>query len=332
MENELISVIIPVYNSEAWIERCVRSVQNNTYQNLEIICINDGSSDNSLALLKRMQAEDDRIIVIDQKNGGVSAARNAGLKQAHGEYIAFVDSDDWVHRQYFEKLLFFGKKYNADAVCCMHNNTSEYNESSVLREAAAPSDIRVLNAKEALNFFETKGSIWGKLYRSRILQGKSFVKDMCWGEDIFFNFTVYPHADIIVYFPSHLYFYFSREASLVRSATSEKRLELCRRCLKAVDDYPALYRESLLSESVKNILSYRYENMFSSFRDRTRSECNNLFKTARSHFGYLSMKKRIIFYLFWAFPGLYRIFRIQKDRSLLVWEKQMRTGSGGQKR
>ena len=101
----MISVIIPVYNTEVYLPRCLDSIINNDYRNLEIICINDGSTDNSLSVLREYEKEDERIIVIDVPNGGVSNARNIGLDMASGEFIAFVDSDDWVHRQYFSVLV-----------------------------------------------------------------------------------------------------------------------------------------------------------------------------------------------------------------------------------
>ncbi|MCM1010137.1 MAG: DUF1732 domain-containing protein [Fusobacterium sp.] len=102
MKNPIISVIIPVYNTEKYLRQCLDSVVNQTYKNLEIICINDSSPDNSLAILEEYAAKDERIIVINQKNAGVSAARNAGLDRATGEYIAFVDSDDWIEPECYE--------------------------------------------------------------------------------------------------------------------------------------------------------------------------------------------------------------------------------------
>ena len=94
-EKPLISVIIPVYNTEAYLERCLVSVLSNTYRDLEVICINDGSTDGSLEILNAFARQDERVTVIDKKNGGLSAARNDGLRRATGEWIAFIDSDDW---------------------------------------------------------------------------------------------------------------------------------------------------------------------------------------------------------------------------------------------
>ena len=96
MEKVMISVIVPVYNVENYLGKCLDSLINQTYKDIEIICINDGSTDNSLNILREYEQMDSRIIIIDQKNGGLSNARNIGLKEAAGEYIMFVDSDDWI--------------------------------------------------------------------------------------------------------------------------------------------------------------------------------------------------------------------------------------------
>ena len=101
----LLSVIIPVYNVEPYLEQCLDSVINQTYKNLEIICINDGSTDNSLKILEKYQKKDNRIKLINQKNKGLSEARNAGLDVAKGEYIAFVDSDDYLELNAYEEAM-----------------------------------------------------------------------------------------------------------------------------------------------------------------------------------------------------------------------------------
>ena len=116
MEEMKISVIIPVYNTAEYLPRCLDSVLQNTYQNLEIICVNDGSTDDSAAVLKRYAESDSRIIVVNKINEGVSAARNIGLDIATGSFVAFIDSDDWVHSKYFEVMMHFQIKFNADIV------------------------------------------------------------------------------------------------------------------------------------------------------------------------------------------------------------------------
>ena len=114
----ILSVIVPVYNSEKYLERCVESVMASSLKNLEIILVNDGSSDCSDKLCDRLAQRDKRIVVIHQQNAGVSAARNRGLEKAEGKYFAFVDSDDYIEPDMYEKMIASMEKNNADLVCC----------------------------------------------------------------------------------------------------------------------------------------------------------------------------------------------------------------------
>ena len=126
-----ISVIIPVYNVEKYLRRCLESVINNTYTNLEIICINDGSSDNSLKILNEYAARDSRVVVFSKSNGGLSSARNKGIKKSTGEYITFIDSDDWVHPQFFEILIQSLQNDNTDAAICGFSQVEKYEDTFI---------------------------------------------------------------------------------------------------------------------------------------------------------------------------------------------------------
>ena len=112
----MISIVVPIYNSEKWLEKCVKSLINQTYQDIEILLINDGSKDRSLEICNEYAKKDNRIVVIDKENEGVSATRNLGIKKAQGEFIQFVDSDDYADVQMCEKLL--NAIENVDLVVC----------------------------------------------------------------------------------------------------------------------------------------------------------------------------------------------------------------------
>ena len=105
MEMPYISVIVPVFNVEAYVETCIRSIMEQTYRNLEIIIVDDGSTDNTGNICKSLAQEDDRIIVISQKNGGVVRARNTGIEKASGKYMGFVDGDDWIEKDMYEQMV-----------------------------------------------------------------------------------------------------------------------------------------------------------------------------------------------------------------------------------
>ena len=126
----LISIIIPVYNVRKYLEECLDSVINQTYKNIEIICVNDGSTDNSLELLYEYSKKDSRIKIIDKKNGGVSSARNLGIKNAIGEYIYFVDSDDWIELNLIEEFVNVIKTEEVDIVRCNHYKNQNENNIS----------------------------------------------------------------------------------------------------------------------------------------------------------------------------------------------------------
>ena len=115
-KDDKVSIIIPVYNGEKHLVECLNTIQNQTYSNLEIICINDGSKDNSLSILKEYQNKDNRFIIIDQKNSGQSKARNEGICRASGKYISFVDCDDFIELNMIEKMVLKAESTNADIV------------------------------------------------------------------------------------------------------------------------------------------------------------------------------------------------------------------------
>ena len=109
-----VSIIVPVYNVEKYLEKCLDSLVNQSLHDIEIICVNDGSKDDSLDILEKYAKKDSRIKIINKQNQGLSAARNDGLKVAAGEYVGYVDSDDWVDLNFYEKLYESAKKYNAE--------------------------------------------------------------------------------------------------------------------------------------------------------------------------------------------------------------------------
>ena len=122
-----VSVIVPIYNVEKFLKRCLDSIINQTLKDIEIICVNDGSTDGSAEILDQYKNLDNRIIVLNCKNQGPSVARNTGMKIARGEYVSFVDSDDWIDNDFLEKLYVAAKKHDADAACTYINRVYKLN-------------------------------------------------------------------------------------------------------------------------------------------------------------------------------------------------------------
>ncbi|HDT8036797.1 TPA: glycosyltransferase family 2 protein, partial [Enterococcus faecalis] len=138
---KLVSVVIPVYNVEKYVEKCLDSVINQTYQNLEIIIVNDGSTDNSLSVCQKKKLSDSRIKLINKENGGLSSARNAGIECAQGEFICFIDSDDWIELDYIEVLLNGMENTNVDISVIQMIKVKDFNKIAFQSESQTKWDI-----------------------------------------------------------------------------------------------------------------------------------------------------------------------------------------------
>ena len=191
-----VSVIIPVYNAEEYLEQCVGSVMNQTLQDIEILCVDDGSPDNSLEVLKRLQAKDDRIRIISQPNGGAGAARNNGLRHATGEYLSFLDADDFFEPNMLEEAVAAADQYRADFVVF---NSDQYHMDKekfvevpwVLRTADIPPYMPFSYRQLTDNVFKTfVGWAWDKLYRrSFVMEHDIWYQEQRTTNDMLFVFT-----------------------------------------------------------------------------------------------------------------------------------------------
>ena len=220
-DTPLISVIIPIYNTEGYLERCLDSVLGNTYRNLEVICINDGSTDGSAAILQRYAGADYRIKVINMGNGGVAAARNAALNIAAGEFISFIDSDDCVHRRYFEALLYFANLYDADMVICGYATELRADENIDFETIK----IRNLSFAEKING-QAKVFVHGRIYNHKLISEYRFDEELDTGEDISFNLTILcQHENAkVIFLETTLYYYIYRKDSLTHMLSAEVQL------------------------------------------------------------------------------------------------------------
>lgn len=221
-DNPLISIVIPVYNTENYLEKCIESVINQTYSNIEIILVDDGSTDSSAQICDVFAEKDDRIKVIHKGNGGVSKARNVALGIALGECICFVDSDDSVDRKMVEELYLSLEKNDADIAICDYN-TFINNE---LQKKELVSSKSILNKEEALNEILTEGMFrgapWCKLFKRDIIEDLSFAEDIFLGEDLLFVVQSFIKSQKIVFIPQPYYNYNLRENSLSTNSFSEK--------------------------------------------------------------------------------------------------------------
>lgn len=161
-----ISIIVPIYNAEEHLDKCVKSILMQTEKNLELILVDDGSDDNSLKICKEYEKRDARVRVIHQDNAGVSAARNQGIDIAEGEYIGFVDSDDWIDANMYERLLEEARKTNAEVVMCDATTIflSGKTQADTITQLSTNQILKKSDFMPSL-LLEMAGSAWRKVFR-----------------------------------------------------------------------------------------------------------------------------------------------------------------------
>ena len=196
MDTPLISVIVPVYNVERYINRCIESIVNQTYQNLEIIIIDDGSHDNCPKICDEWEQQDNRIKVVHKLNGGVSSARNAGLNICSGAFITFVDSDDWIDLDTIEDAVYTAKKNEADVIC--YDFYFEYLDSETLKLKTKPVVLLGNEILEKYIFDEIRPEVSNKLYASSVIDDLRFNIEEGYGEDVAFNYNVLKNAKALI--------------------------------------------------------------------------------------------------------------------------------------
>ncbi len=246
---DLISIIIPVYNVEQYLDRCVESVVNQTYQNLEIILVDDGSPDNCPAMCDEWAKKDARIKVVHKENGGLSDARNAGMDVALGDYIGFVDSDDWIHGDYIKILYNSLIRYNADISACSVNKVY----AGVLEEKVF-NDYKstVFNNKEAMESLifgkEFASNVWNKLYSASLLKNELFVKGKL-HEDEYFSYKIFAKINTAVYNNVVLYYYFQRDNSIMNSF-SIKHFDMADAYIERIEFLSKNYPDLVITDKI----------------------------------------------------------------------------------
>lgn len=232
---DLITVIIPVYNAEKYIAECLESLINQTYKNLEIIVINDGSKDNSGTICDQYKEKDSRIQVIHKENGGVSLARNSGLEIAKGKYIAFVDGDDYLDKEYFEKMLKILKEKQVDIVLCGFNRVYDNNIEKVTKGKSL-----IMNKEEfltdILNVQGGAGIVHSKLWKKEVIQGTNFDKNIKIGEDSYFCIQAVKNVNNVYVLDEALYNYRFNNESAVRKYKKDFP-DLCLTSMKIAKKY-----------------------------------------------------------------------------------------------
>lgn len=238
---ELISIIVPVYNVENYLKKCIESILKQTYKNLEIICVNDGSTDNSQKILEEYAQKDDRIKVENKKNGGLSSARNFGLSKAKGSYICFIDSDDYIDVDMIEKMYTTCLNLQCDMTICNYHNIGRFELIDSNENTMVYSNHEAL---EELSKGNIKSFAWNKMYKRELFKDIKFPEGKIF-EDIYIMHLLISKCQKIAIIPDKLYYYVYRENSLMNNYSLKS----------TIDNYLALkQRLKFLEKSrVKNL-------------------------------------------------------------------------------
>ena len=251
--NDLISVIVPVYNVEKYLNKCIESIVNQSYTNLEIILVDDGSPDNCPAICDVWAEKDSRIKVIHKKNGGLSDARNAGLAIATGEYISFVDSDDFIEIDFHEKLYNVIKNTDSDISICnlrmVHESKNVVDDTS---DTLRITEYSTLEAMSALIDDKIRQVVWNKLYKIAIIRDILFDIGK-YHEDEFWSYKAIGAANKIVAIDYTGYNYLQRSGSIMGTDYSLKRLDAVEaKCFR--QEYLKNKHPSLIQKGITNII------------------------------------------------------------------------------
>lgn len=255
MKKELISVVVPVYNVEKYLDKCIESIENQTYTNLEIILVDDGATDNSGRICDAYAQKDERIFVLHQKNGGRAAARNAGMERATGEYLMFVDGDDWIDNDCLEEVYKF---FENDTEMVVFRERSIYADRI---EGNGSDTYKQFVGSEPLEFyingyndFQAATSVCGKLYKKSLLQDIRFEEGRYY-EDIMFVTRVYAACRNCFYLDKAYYNY---NIATDNSITAMGAIEVTFR-----DEIPLFHEKELF---LKNIGREDLADSFSYFK------------------------------------------------------------------
>jgi glycosyltransferase involved in cell wall biosynthesis len=322
-----------MYNMEAYIKRCLISISKQTYENLEIIIVDDGSSDNSLEICKVFAEKDNRLKIIHQTNQGVSSARNTGISNATGDYIAFVDSDDYIHPEMYERLYLLLKNNDADISGCFIRGCWD---SDYVEPPRNDIHIEVFNKIGALKtVFDSKYEIDGtgvvvtnKLYKRSIFNKIRFNTEYITGEDEQIICYIMKNVEKFVITDERLYYYFNRSDSAVhKEITEDRKIKHHIGLLNMYDERLKLFKEEEYNEIYKTCFINMMNLIISAFFSVNNIDFKkNLVQTYRTLFNgefkdivqnHLTFKDRVRFLIFRIYPQLYNIILIRAQKRSL---------------
>ena len=297
MTNPKVSIIVPAYNTEKYINKCLTSLINQTYKNIEIIVVNDGSTDNTKEIVENFAYSDDRIKLFNIENSGVSNARNFAIKNSTGNYIAFVDSDDYISSNYIEIMLSCALEINLDLVCCNFQKISENKTQKKYKIKKVKT--KIYNKTEYLKEIFTGNLLTFALTTSKIYKKElmnEFIGNIVHGEDILYNYYYLQKIDKAGYLNLKLYTYVTRKNSAVNSRFSKRRFKLMYKLIEIANE---LHQSK--PELEKYIRTWLYfsclESFYFMFRDKVvdKESYNFLYNNLKENKKFLRANKKVKF-------------------------------------
>ena len=312
MNSPLISIIVPVYNPGAYFDKCINSIINQTYKNLEIILVDDGSTDDTPSNCDLLAKQDHRINVIHKKNGGAASARNVGLDAATGDYIGFVDADDWIDSDMYEIMLSEIIKYGADAARC--GIVRELGNGQTEEWGTGNTDIRIVDSVQlqkdvAEAFGIVPVHLGNKLFKRECINSIRMDTRFKFAEDTLFNFMVSQSINSIVYHDIDRYHYVDNSSSITNKSINENNFDEHR----VMDVIFTLSDERTMPYCIKGdvlkslrtirqmIEANKYMERFGAMRKRVVSHKKDIFSLP-----IYSTKTRLRVLLLWIFPIGYK--------------------------
>ena len=331
--NCLISIIIPVYNLEGYIENCLNSILAQTFTDFEVICIDDGSTDRSAEIIKRYCESDSRIKYYYQDNSGVSSARNNGLDKVNGNYVMFVDGDDYLHYQAVEVFVDEIVSSGCDIVCSNELYTTDMNEkmSSVSNPVAGNMSI-----EEMFDYKNNRcpgKSVWGKIFKAEVAKRSSFPVGISNGEDGYYIIMLLDSGVSVRHIDTVLYYYLNRENSAVTSAFTVNKFSIT----KSFDILCEKLKDSSNSFLKKYCLQYLFQTIFYNRTRAIGTDCEKYVIENSKSIGKKWMKSflnnkdislyvKILFVVFFNSRHIYELARGIQDPTMFDFYKNRRKG------
>lgn len=320
--NILISIIVPVYNVESYIDRCIQSIIDQSYKKIEIILINDGSTDKSGSICDQYALKDSRIMVFHIKNGGSSIARNYGLKKSRGEYIGFVDSDDWIKPNMFDELLRFALENKLRVVETNCTTAHLANKNSI---KDGPIIGRIEDRNTALKrILSTTGfAVWRRLYKRSIVENRYFIEGIL-HQDVYYTIDILNEIGHLGYIEVPFYVYNDQNStSVIRSNYSIKKLKSIKAGIYVVD-HTTHYNDEikdLAKHYLLEFLTYHYDALYyHNELDRDGEHRKSIRKTMKTNYN----PKNLQIYPYIAInfhPVAYKIFLILNKTRIKIQSK-----------